>query len=175
MFSKSDKSPATATTPPAAPATPSKPSGTVSIISSDLKILGDLESAGDVQVEGLVEGDVRSRSLTIGEAAHVKGSVYADQVMIAGTISGQVRATSVSINKTAKVMGDIAHETLSIEAGAHLEGRFSREEFHKGLNAEKTVPVKAPKPAANPGNGSSPTAGAPVSEEPVPVAAAAGS
>ncbi len=175
MFSKSDKNAETVSPPTPAPATPSKPSGTVSIISSDLKILGDLESAGDVQVEGLVEGDVRSRSLTIGEAAHVKGSVFADKVMIAGTISGQVRATAVTINKTAKVMGDIAHETLSIEAGAHLEGRFSREEFRKGANADKSNPVKAQKPAATPGNGAAVTGGAPASEEPVPVAAAAGS
>ncbi|HZT19564.1 MAG TPA: hypothetical protein VFA23_09190, partial [Dongiaceae bacterium] len=48
---------------------PAPRSAAPSIISSDLKILGDLISAGDLQVDGIVEGDIQSRSLTIGEGA----------------------------------------------------------------------------------------------------------
>ena len=97
-----------------------------SIISTDLKITGNLASEGDIQLDGSVEGDVRSRSLTIGAAANVKGKVFAESVEIKGTVTGKIRARSVSLAKTAKVVGDIEHETLAIEAGAWLDGHCKR-------------------------------------------------
>ncbi len=93
-----------------------------SIISTDLKITGNLESEGDIQLDGSVEGDVRSRSLTIGTAANVKGEVIAESVEIKGTVTGRIKARSVSLAKTAKVVGDIEYETLAIEADAWLDG-----------------------------------------------------
>jgi cytoskeletal protein CcmA (bactofilin family) len=51
-------------------ARPAPRSAAPSIVSSDLKILGDLISAGDLQVDGIVEGDIQSRSLTVGDIVH---------------------------------------------------------------------------------------------------------
>ncbi len=93
-----------------------------SIIAADLKITGHLVSDGDIQLDGFVEGDFKSRSLTVGETANVKGDVSAESVEVKGTVTGQIRARSVSLAKTARVIGDIEHETLAIEAGAWLEG-----------------------------------------------------
>ena len=44
-----------------------------SIISSDLQIVGDLESAGEVQIDGEVSGDIRARVLLVGESATITG------------------------------------------------------------------------------------------------------
>ncbi len=42
-----------------------------SIISMDTTVAGDLESAGDISVEGSVEGNITCRTLTLqGEAGH---------------------------------------------------------------------------------------------------------
>ncbi|MCH7944264.1 MAG: polymer-forming cytoskeletal protein, partial [Proteobacteria bacterium] len=48
-----------------------------SIISADMKVVGNLQSGGDVQIEGSVEGDIKSRTVTIGEKAQINGSVIA--------------------------------------------------------------------------------------------------
>jgi cytoskeletal protein CcmA (bactofilin family) len=101
-------------------------SGETSVISADLKVIGDLVCGGDIQIKGVVEGDVKSRTVTIGEGAQVKGAVTADSVHIAGAIKGQVEAPTVTIAKSAKVDGDITHQTLSIEAGAQMEGNCRR-------------------------------------------------
>ena len=93
-----------------------------SIISSDLKILGDLISAGDLQVDGIVEGDIQSRSLTIGEGAVVTGNVVAETTRVCGQVTGQIKASTVTLDRTAKVVGDIIHQILAIEPGAFLEG-----------------------------------------------------
>lgn len=97
-----------------------------SIISADLKVTGDLVSEGDIQVDGVIEGDIQSRTVTVGEAAHVKGSISADTVRVCGAVTGQVKGTSVTLAKTAKVTGDILHATLAIEPGAFLEGHCRR-------------------------------------------------
>ena len=134
-------------------AIPPKQNGAPSIISADLKIRGDVESAGDIQIDGLIEGDIKSRSLTLGQGAHVKGSIYADLATIAGTISGQINAKNVTIAKTARVQGDVVHESLAIEAGAYLEGRFMRMESAKPKAKPSMGETNAAKPSGRSSGG----------------------
>ena len=128
MFSKANKSPGKpeASASNGKPAERPKSSGVPSIISADLNIVGDLTSHGDLQVDGSVDGDISSRTLTIGENARVNGAVSADKMRVCGTITGQLKAESVVLAKTAKVLGDIIHESLEIEAGAFIEGSIRR-------------------------------------------------
>lgn len=125
-----------------------------SIISADLKVTGDLLSDGDIQVDGVIEGDIQSRTVTVGEAAHVKGSIAADTVRICGAVTGQVKGTSVTLAKTAKVTGDIHHQTLAIEPGAFLEGHCKRIE-HAPADHRVSLVKDEPKdkPAGQPSGG----------------------
>lgn len=97
-----------------------------SIIGSDLKIKGDLESTGDITIDGTVEGKIKCRTLILGEEPMIKSSIEADTVRICGAFSGDVKARKVVLTKTAKVTGDIFHECLEVEEGAVLEGRLGR-------------------------------------------------
>src|SRR5262245_52760403 len=56
-----------------------------SIISAAVTVTGMLESAGDIQIEGKVEGDIRGQVVRIGSTAVIKGSIFADVVESAGT------------------------------------------------------------------------------------------
>ncbi len=108
------------------PFTRSKPAA--SILSEDLKVIGNIKTLGDIQVEGLVEGDIRAHLLTIGETATIKGEVVADDVVINGRIIGRVRGLKVRLTSTARVEGDIIHKTIAIESGAHFEGSVQRQD-----------------------------------------------
>ena len=133
------------------PSRPAAKSTAPSIISADLKITGDLLCNGDIQVDGTVEGDVQSRTITIGEAAHVRGSVSADTVRVCGSITGQIKATNVTLAKTAKVLGDILHQSLAIEPGAFFEGNCRRSESAAsgGEGRGSLVKEKAPSAASS--------------------------
>jgi cytoskeletal protein CcmA (bactofilin family) len=128
MFAKDTKtSAAEVTTFPAAAATPrSNGSAAQSIISRDLKIKGDLICNGDIQIDGEVEGDVQSRSITIGEGADVRGTISSDNIRVCGSVNGQLKGQSVILAKTAKLIGDVTHQTLSVEPGAFFEGQCKR-------------------------------------------------
>ena len=112
-----------------APAPTGRKAAAPSLISADLRISGDLVSTGDIHVEGIVEGDIRSAMLTIGEGAEVRGAIVADSVRICGAVFGQIQAHRVELTRTAKVSGDIMHELLSIESGAFIEGHCRRIEI----------------------------------------------
>jgi cytoskeletal protein CcmA (bactofilin family) len=120
-----------------------------SIISASLRIVGNLVSDGDVQVDGTIEGDVTSRSLTVSENASIIGEVEAETVRIHGTIRGQIKATNVAMGPTAKVVGDVIHANLVIESGAFIEGHCKR--FAPVVQDEPVVPQSESDPAESQG------------------------
>lgn len=96
--------------------------GVPSIISSDVVMRGNVNSAGEIQFDGSLEGDLKAGSLIIGEKASVKGEVICETVTVRGRVEGGIRAKSVSLASTAHIQGDILHSSLSVETGAHFEG-----------------------------------------------------
>ena len=127
MFSKSN-SPKSGNAGQDHPQKPAIPS----IISPDVKLVGNLASDGQIDIFGSIDGDIRSHVLLIGETANIKGEIIADSIIVHGTLTGQIKARLVTLAKTARVTGDILHEDLAIEKGAFLDGHCKRLEEKKG-------------------------------------------
>lgn len=142
--------------PPVAPksdlgvSTPPKAKPPASVLSSDLTITGNLKTSGDIQVEGVIEGDIRAHLLTVGEGATIKGEVVADDVVINGRIIGRVRGLKVRLTSTARVEGDIIHKTIAIESGAHFEGSVQRQDDPLSTGSSRPTAAKTAAPAAAP-------------------------
>jgi cytoskeletal protein CcmA (bactofilin family) len=117
-------------TKPSMDMTPTAPRGKsgTSVLSADLTVVGNLKTAGDIQVEGTVEGDIRAHLLTVGETATIRGEIMADDIVVNGRVVGRVRGLKVRLTATARVEGDIIHKTIAIESGAHFEGSVQRQE-----------------------------------------------
>lgn len=97
-----------------------------SVISADMNVLGNIVSDGFVDINGKVDGNVKCHSAIIREFGSVKGDVVADNIQIHGYVEGLVKAKSVTLHQTAHVSGIIMHESLSIEDGAFVDGKFKR-------------------------------------------------
>jgi cytoskeletal protein CcmA (bactofilin family) len=135
MFSKQGKSDIQGDVPSAAPRSKN---AMPSLVSSDLSIIGDITGDADIQIEGRIEGNIKSRALTIGNTGEVKGKVVADDVMISGSFDGQMNAGSVKLAASARVKGDITvREALSIETGAKFEGQCKRVTVPEKLHGDK--------------------------------------
>ncbi len=111
-----------------------------SLISADLTIRGDLVAEGDVQIEGVIEGDIRSSMLTVGETAVIRGEIIADDVVVNGRVIGRIRGNKVRLSNSAHVQGDILHKSIAIEAGAHFEGSVQRAENPLGDQEMRQIP-----------------------------------
>ncbi len=157
---------AVAETPPsAAAAAPSKRSsamksaGVPSIISADVVVRGNIDSAGEVQLDGELVGDVRSAILIVGEKATVRGEIICENVTVRGRVEGGIRAKSVTLASTAHIEGDILHSSLAVESGAHFEGNCrhsddplsdsSASDFRKS-RPSGPAPRPAPQPSREP-------------------------
>jgi cytoskeletal protein CcmA (bactofilin family) len=93
--------------PPAASVAPRNRAMAASILTADMTITGTVTSAGDIHIEGAVEGDVRAES--VGETANVAGEVVAQDIVVGGRVVGTLRGTRVRLAATARVEGDIVH------------------------------------------------------------------
>lgn len=99
-----------------------------SVLSSDLTVVGNIRTEGDIQIEGTVEGDIRANQLVVGESATIRGEIVGDEVVVNGRVVGRVRGLKVRLSASARVEGDIIHKTIAIESGAHFEGSVQRQE-----------------------------------------------
>ena len=121
-----------------------------SIISADLVVNGTLISAGDIQIDGRVEGDVRSAGLVIGDKAEIRGEIYAEDVTVRGKVVGRIRASKILLASTSHVEGDILHEAFAVESGSFFEGncRHSDNPLGEPSHLPHKHPSSAPAPQA---------------------------
>ena len=106
---------------------PSPPEGLASsLLSSNLTVTGNLESDGDIQVEGTIHGNIQSFSITVSDSGVVRGTIDAEKVTISGTITGKIRARHIILIKGANVTADLIQDRLSVEPGVFFEGNCSQ-------------------------------------------------
>jgi cytoskeletal protein CcmA (bactofilin family) len=113
----------------------------VSVIGTDLTITGNLTCKGEVQVDGIVEGDIQGSNVVIGEGATVTGGISADEVVVRGHVVGSVHSRRVMLQTTSQVEGDIYHQSLSIEQGAMFEGKSRRTNEDPRTLLQKSEPI----------------------------------
>ncbi len=137
-----------------------------SILSAGLKLTGSLECDGDIEVYGKVEGEIKSRSLIVGESARIEGSISADTVQIFGSVKGPVTAKTVKIAQSGRVAGDITYESMSMDEGSVVTGHCGVAEPAKARSDVEVVALNTgsavkgnPGPASEGASGEKPTAG----------------
>ena len=106
----------------------SKHKAAPSILSTDLHICGQVVADGDIQIDGTVEGNIRSAFVTIGKSAKITGELAGDDITIKGRVTGVIRGKRVHLCAGCHVEADIFHEALAIENGSHFNGSSYREE-----------------------------------------------
>lgn len=113
----------------AAPPKPGKAGpAALSFIGPEVVISGDLATSAQLHVDGRIDGDVRCAQLCQGTTGIIAGDIIADEARIAGLVEGTVSAATVIIEASARLAGDVSYDTISIAAGARIDGRLARRE-----------------------------------------------
>ena len=96
-------------------------SGDLSVLTKDVRIVGDVETTGRVRLEGTVTGSVRARSAELARGGSVEGDLVAlsrdedkDTFIVEGTVEGAVRARHVEISEGGSVLGGIEADHVTV-------------------------------------------------------------
>jgi cytoskeletal protein CcmA (bactofilin family) len=107
--------------------------GVVSVIGPDLTITGNLETTGEIRIEGDVQGDIHAGRIIVGEQGRVVGDLLADEIVIGGVVQGSIRGNNLTFRGASHVEGEVYHRKLAIEQGAYFEGKSRRSDDPMGL------------------------------------------
>ena len=107
-----------------------------SLIGEGLNIEGDLNCRGEIEVAGIMNGNIKAKSLKVLETGSIIGGVKASRFEVFGFIEGEIYADDIVIGKTATIKGDIFfRENLKIDEGADVDGYIKRVSQGKQVSA----------------------------------------
>lgn len=92
-----------------------------SLLGGDLTIHGTVETAGDVQILGTVDGPVTARGIAIEPGGTVTGNLAAERVVVDGAAIGDVDASQVDVGSRGSIQGQIRCRSLRAAAGARIQ------------------------------------------------------
>ncbi len=97
------------------------------IIAASVKLEGDFVSQGNVLIEGVVEGSLKTeRDLRVGERATIAADVSAANAVVAGEVRGNLTvAERLELEPTARVYGDVKTKVLIVASGASVNGKIT--------------------------------------------------
>ncbi len=112
MFSKDDKKSA------------EDLSQTSNIIGMQTQLNGDIESVGNIRIEGKVFGNTKAKAkLVMGKESYVDGNVVARTAEVAGKVRGNIEISELlTLKPSAVIEGDILTNQLVVEPGATFNG-----------------------------------------------------
>lgn len=88
---------------------------------------GNIETGGNIRIEGKVNGFVRSKAkVALGPVSAVEGNITAQNADIEGDVHGKIEvADLLTLKSTAVINGDIQTGKLVVEPGASFNGNCS--------------------------------------------------
>ena len=99
-------------------------SSSSNVIGKGTMLEGNIETHGNLRVEGKIKGNVKSKSkIALGQGSHVEGNVTAQFADIEGEVKGKVDIAELLVLKSTAVSnGDISTVKLVVEPGAIFNG-----------------------------------------------------
>jgi len=105
-------------------------SNAINIIGVGTEITGDVNTNGDIRIDGFLSGNVITEGkLVVGETGKIKGEVNCKNTEVLGMIEGKIKVRElVTLKSSARIYGDIVTQKLSIEPGSLFTGNCNMNE-----------------------------------------------
>lgn len=118
-----------------------KTDGAETIVGTSVKLKGNLKSDGDIVIDGIVTGELKTKgTVIIGPNANIVANIKAKDVTVSGAVQGNIDATDrLELTETGKVMGDISANVLTIASGALFTGNSKMNDNHREVISEPVM------------------------------------
>lgn len=124
-------------------------SSSINLIGNGTFITGDINSNGDVRIDGTLRGNISiSGKLVVGPSGNIEGNIICQNADISGEIQGKINVSELlSLKASAKLLGDIVTTKISIEPNASFTGTCSMGAVVKNISNATESREKAPQTA----------------------------
>ena len=94
----------------------------ITIISKNVVLKGDIFDSGTIDCSGNVEGNILTNTLIIKQNGNIHGKIFAKSltVSVGGKACGDIVANNIKICKDGEITGNVKYNTLSVEDGGKL-------------------------------------------------------
>ena len=120
-------------------------SGGTTLISHETVIVGDVHFCGNLDVEGLVQGNIIAQSgkealLRVVGKGRVEGEIRVPSVIVNGVIQGDVYSSKhLELASKSRVQGNVFYTLVEMAAGAEVNGSLTHMS-DAGAAAEQSSP-----------------------------------
>ena len=105
-------------------------SNSINLIGQGTTIKGDINSDGDIRIDGSLKGNIISKGkVVVGTTGSIKGEINCKNTDISGKVEGKITVSELlSLKSTANIIGDIITNKLAIEPGTKFSGTCNMNE-----------------------------------------------
>lgn len=102
---------------------------------------GNIETYGNIRIEGRIIGNVKSKSkIALGNSSNIQGNIIAQNADIEGEVKGKIEISELLVLKaTAIINGDIVTGKLVVEPGAVFNGSCKMGAAVKDIKGDNAV------------------------------------
>lgn len=116
---------------------------TVNVIAQGTQLQGNMMTASDCRIDGVLRGNIESKAkIIVGRSGVIEGNIKCANIEIEGSIKAEslIVTELVSLKATANLIGNIETGKIAIEPGAEFSGNC------KMRNTRNVAPQTAPQP-----------------------------
>ena len=122
--------------------------GATTLVSKATEITGDLHFSGNLEIEGVVRGNIiandKSAAVRVMHKGRVEGKIQSPKIVINGEVEGDVYSSQhLELAAKALVKGNVYYHFLEVVKGAQVNGKL----IHEPAKAQAETPET---PAASP-------------------------
>jgi cytoskeletal protein CcmA (bactofilin family) len=106
-------------------------SGATTLVSEDTRLVGDLHFSGDLEIEGLVQGNIiadpgKDAVVRVVGKGRVEGEIRAPFVVINGFVKGDVYSSrQLELAARGRVEGNVYYTLVEMAAGSEVNGSLT--------------------------------------------------
>ena len=98
---------------------------TVSILAAGMVVTGNIDTKGDIRIDGTLKGNIKSEAkIIVGPEGLIEGDIIARNSDIMGKVDGKIKVGELlHLKGKAEVTGDIHAMKLVVEPTANFNGQ----------------------------------------------------
>ena len=107
---------------------------TLSIITQGIDFTGEVNTEGDIHIDGNMKGTIKANEVVIGHNGAFEGEIISNVLIVNGKIKGKFNIRNLNIRKEGTLSGKAKYLNVTIESGGKVLGELGLGKVPKAIS-----------------------------------------